>query len=123
MKSAKWITAPRDFGSAVYTCKTSFAIGKPLKKATVKASAIGLYALFLNGKRVGKGVLAPGFTNYDYRVQYQTYDVTALLQKKNCLEIGVGQGWAVGYMGYAHTNHYYADHTSAILSISAIFPR
>lgn len=117
MRSAKWITAPRDFGAAAYTCEKRFTLKKELKKATVKASAMGVYALFLNGARVGNAVLAPGFTNYDRRVQYQTYDVTELLKKENCLEIGVGQGWAVGYIGYANTNHYYAEHTSAILAL------
>lgn len=113
-KNARWITSPRDAGAAVFTYQKSFSPIKPIKKATLFASAIGVYALYLNGSRVGKGVLAPGWTAYQKRVQYQTYDITDLLQKENTIELGVGQGWAVGYFGFEHTNHNYSDRTAVI---------
>jgi alpha-L-rhamnosidase len=57
-------------------------------------SAQGLYRAFLNGVRVGDDLLTPGWTCYDDRIAYQTYDVTALLQPgKNRLEIWLGDGW------------------------------
>ena len=111
---AKWITSPKDAGQAVYTFRKDFCPAKKIKKAMLYASAMGVYTLSLNGARVGKGVLAPGWTSYQNRIQYQTYDLTDILKEKNSLEIGVGQGWAVGYIGYANTNHYAADHTSLI---------
>jgi alpha-L-rhamnosidase len=42
---------------------------------------------WLNGQRVGDQIFTPGYTTYDKRLQYQVYDVTALLQKgdNNCL--------------------------------------
>ncbi|MBE6553326.1 MAG: alfa-L-rhamnosidase [Ruminococcaceae bacterium] len=112
--TAKWITAPRDMGVAAYTCRTSFAPRKAVKKATLCASAIGNYAVYLNGARVGKGVLTPGWTSYKKRVQYQSYDLTDLLTQNNTLAIGVGQGWAVGSIGHDDTNHCFADYTSVI---------
>lgn len=57
-------------------------------------SAQGLYRAFLNGQRVGNDLLTPGWTCYDNRIAYQTYDVTALLKPgANRLEIWLGDGW------------------------------
>jgi alpha-L-rhamnosidase len=57
-------------------------------------SAQGLYRAFLNGERVGDDLLTPGWTCYDDRIAYQTYDVTALLKPgRNRLEIWLGDGW------------------------------
>ena len=109
-----WIAAPQDQGAAAVGFRHAFRPAKPVAKAAVYVSAMGIYALYLNGKRVGKGVLTPGWTSYRHRIQVQTYDVTPLLTDRNELEIGLGQGWAVGYIGYAHTNHAFADHPSVI---------
>ena len=111
-KIAKWITSPTDPKTSVVSFNRTFAPKKALKKATVCASAMGVYTFFLNGARVGKGVLAPGWTGYLNRVQYQTYDVTALLQAENRLSFGVGQGWAVGRL--ADKTHCYTDQISFI---------
>jgi alpha-L-rhamnosidase len=57
-------------------------------------SAQGLYRAFLNGHRVGSDLLTPGWTCYDDRIAYQTYDVTKLLHPgQNRLEIWLGDGW------------------------------
>ena len=84
-KGAKWITSPVNIYPAAVTFKKSFVLEKPIKKAILKVSAIGVYATYINGKRVGKNVLAPGWTAYDHRVLYQTYDVSSMLNKKNII--------------------------------------
>lgn len=57
-------------------------------------SAQGLYRAFLNGHRIGDDLLTPGWTCYDDRIAYQSYDVTALLKSGgNRLEIWLGDGW------------------------------
>lgn len=57
-------------------------------------SAQGLYRAFLNGKRVGDDLLTPGWTCYDDRIAYQSYDVSGLLKPGvNRLEIWLGDGW------------------------------
>lgn len=54
----------------------------------------GLYEAFLNGKRVGDFVLAPGTSTYDKRLFYQTYDVTKLLKEgENQVQVILGDGW------------------------------
>ncbi len=52
-----------------------------MKSARLYATALGEYEIFINGKRVGDQVLAPGWTDYREHVKYQTYDVTALLAR------------------------------------------
>ncbi len=51
-----------------------------IRKARLYATACGVYEARINGQRVGNYILAPGITDYRKRVQYQTYDVTDLLQ-------------------------------------------
>lgn len=84
-----------DFNAAVIFLKSFEADGK-IKKATLTATALGVYEARINGKRVSDYVLAPGWTQYEKRIQYQTYDVTELIKKKNKLEIEVGNGWFRG---------------------------
>ena len=91
--TAKWIASPEGDYQGARVFGHAFAPKKAIKKATLYASAMGVYVPFINGARVGKGVLAPGWTSYKYRVQYQGYDVTALLKDgENRVEIGVGRG-------------------------------
>ena len=53
-----------------------------------------MYEAILNGRRVGQFVMAPGWTSYHKRLQYQEYDITDLLTNgKNEIEVTVGKGW------------------------------
>ena len=83
INQAKWITSPSDSGQAVYTFEKSFSADKKVALATLYASAMGVYVPYVNGKRVGKQVLTPGYTSYSSRIQYQTYDVTDMLDNEN----------------------------------------
>ncbi|RRB13679.1 family 78 glycoside hydrolase catalytic domain [Larkinella knui] len=66
---------------------------KPIKQATAYISGLGLYELSLNGRKVGDAVLAPGPTEYDKRVLYNTYDVTTYLQAgDNAFGVTLGNG-------------------------------
>ena len=56
--------------------RKEFEAPKAVRRATAYVSGLGLFELYLNGKRVGTEVLAPGLTDYDKRVLYVTYDVT-----------------------------------------------
>ena len=56
--------------------------------------------VWLNGARVGDEWLAPGWTDYNVRVQYQTYDVTPLVRAgDNVLAVRLGDGWYTGNLG------------------------
>ena len=78
-----------------------FPLEKTVRRARLYATARGVYELFVNGTRVGKDVLAPGWTDYHRRVQYQTYDVTPLLAEgQNALGAVLGDGWFAGFVGF-----------------------
>ena len=81
--------------------RTTFDLDRPWARARVYATARGLYDLSLNGEAVGDARLAPGWTDYHQRIQYQTYDVTSLLRPGlNALGAILGTGWYSGYLGF-----------------------
>ena len=65
-----------------------------VRSARLYVTSLGAYQVFLNGKRVGDDVLAPGWTDYRERVEYQTYDVTAgIVSGSNVLAALLAPGW------------------------------
>jgi len=73
---------------------------QPVRRAQLCATARGVYELFVNGERVGRDVLAPGWTDYNSRIQYQTYDVTDLLMEgRNAVGAVLSDGWFSGFYG------------------------
>src|SRR5215203_2621732 len=81
--------------------RKEFSLARSVRKARLYATARGVYELFINGTRVGEDVLAPGWTDYDRRLQYQTYDVAPLLTEgQNALGALLGDGWYAGFVGF-----------------------
>jgi alpha-L-rhamnosidase len=60
--------------------RKTFQVAQPVRRATLYATALGLYEAQVNGARVGRDYFTPGWTDYAHRVQYQTYDVTDLVK-------------------------------------------
>lgn len=92
---ARWITAPDDLksNSSVLMRKT-ISVDKKVARAKLYVTALGGYVLYLNGKKVGNNVLAPGWTNYKKTIQYQAYDVTKDLKDgKNAFGVYLGNLW------------------------------
>ena len=99
LEKGKWIKSGKTAECPLFRKK--FAIEKEVKKATLQITAAGVYEAMLNGTRVGDFFLAPGWTTYRFRHQVQEYDVTALLQAENKLEVLVGSGWFNGAIAWA----------------------
>ena len=79
-------------------------------KASLYITCHGLYAAFLNGKRVGDFVLAPGTGDYKKRLTVQRYDVTGLLRAgENELTVTLGDGWYRGGVGIDGLRNYYGS--------------
>ena len=88
--------------------------------ALLHISAQGIYRCFINGHRVGSDLLTPGWTCYDDRIAYQTYDVTALLRAgANRIEIWLGDGWWRSQMMWAMAPIYncWGDRIAAIADL------
>ena len=81
--------------------RRAFRVTGPVRSARVYVTSLGLYELHLNGRRVGDQLFTPGWTSYRHRLQYQTYDVTALLHPgANAIGAMLGDGWYRGYLGF-----------------------
>lgn len=69
-------------------------ISRPVRSARLYIAAAGYYEASLNGQKIGDDVLTPGWTNFDKRVLYKTYDVTCVISKgENIADILLGNGW------------------------------
>lgn len=74
--------------------RTEFQLAEAVARARVYICGLGYYELRINGAKVGSNVLDPGWTTYEKRVLYTTYDVTPLLQRgANAVGVMLGEGW------------------------------
>ena len=80
--------------------RRTFPVNAPIRSATLYVTALGLYEMRLNGKRVGDHVIAPEWTDYNKRVRYQAYDVTPLVHTgDNTIGALLADGWYAGHLG------------------------
>lgn len=69
--------------------------------ARMNVTGLGSYEVFINGRRVGDELLAPGWTEFDRRLQYATHDITPLLRTgTNRVNAVLGNGWWSSGMGW-----------------------
>jgi len=93
------LTLPEKASPLPYLRK-SFDLKAPIQRAMLYATALGLYEVHINGRRVGDHVLAPDWTDYRQRVRYQAYDVTTLLKPGgNAVAALLANGWFSGHIG------------------------
>ena len=99
------------------TFRKHISTDKKVASAKIYATAMGIYELILNDKKVGNEYFAPGFTSYNTSLQYQVYDVTGLLAKENTLIAVTGGGWAVGSFVFTRKNRVSADRQAILLEM------
>jgi alpha-L-rhamnosidase len=81
--------------------RRAFHLPDRVVSARAYATALGLYVLRINGRRVGERLLAPGWTDYRRRLEYQTYDVTELLESgANVFGAALADGWWAGNIAW-----------------------
>ena len=81
--------------------RKEFTASKKVAKARIYATSEGVHAIYLNGVAVSDEYLTPGWTAYDKRKTYVTYDVTALVQSgANAIGAELGDGWTRGKLGF-----------------------
>ena len=81
--------------------RRSINISKPVKSARLYATARGIYEFSINGKRVGDDYFNPGWTDYRYRIMYNTYDITSMLKTgENGVGAMLGTGWWSDHNGF-----------------------
>ena len=98
-----------------------FSVKKKVKKARLYATAHGVYEVTLNGQTVGDYRMAPGWTSYHNRLQYQIYDVTEKLTAENEMEITVGNGWYKGILGFTCEPNCYGTQAGAFAELHVFY--
>ena len=104
-----------------FTAAKRFTLERWPVRATLSATALGLYEASLNGKKVGEDYLAPFWTAYEHVLHVQTYDVTALLQEENELSLKVGKGWYRGTVGFYGKNSWYGKESAVACELTLTF--
>ena len=119
----QWITDPayhfteKKVSPKPMVFRKAFHPAKPVAKARLYVTAMGIYELELNGQKVGDRWFAPGFTSYKTNLQYQTYDVTRQLGEYNTLMVTVAGGWAVGSFVFTRVNRVTADRQALLAEL------
>ena len=90
---AQWITTAEDMKDICPVFRKKWRSDRKAEKAVFTLTALGVYEAELNGRRIGDYVMAPGWTSYEKRLQYQQYDITEMLGEENTLTVTVGKGW------------------------------
>ena len=78
-------------------------------KATLRATALGIYEACINGTPVGEDVLSPGWSSYEWRLRYRTYDVTALVGPRTVIGAELGNGWYRGRLAWHGLSNLYGS--------------
>jgi alpha-L-rhamnosidase len=98
--------------------RKEFGLGKKVKSAYAYITAHGIYEARINGRRIGDAYLAPCWTSYHHRLQYQVYDVTALVrQGTNAIGAMLGSGWWRGFIAFDGKHEFYGKDISLLMQV------
>jgi alpha-L-rhamnosidase len=78
-------------------------------RATLRATAFGVYEAFINGVPAGEDVLSPGWSSYEWRLRYRSYDVTSLLGSTTVIGVSLGNGWYRGRLAWHGMSNLYGS--------------
>lgn len=95
-----------------------FYAGKPCKNVSLQITSLGVFKAYINGKEIDNDYFMPGWTDYNLRVNYVTYDITKFIKEMNILTVIVADGWYAGNIGYGLGRLRYGETLSLIASIA-----
>ena len=104
--------------SPAHMLRKAFNLSGQVVQARAYITCLGLYEAELNGKRIGDQVLTPGWTAYQDHIQYQTYDVTYLVQSgANAVGVTLGDGWYRGNMAWSGNRNSYGEKLALLFQL------
>jgi alpha-L-rhamnosidase len=102
--------------------RREFKLNGPIAAARAYVTSHGLYEMQLNGQRVGDQLFTPGWTSYNKRLQYQTYDVTSLLKSgNNAVAVQLGNGWYRGFLAWQDRRNIYGERLALLGQIKVTY--
>ena len=122
---ASWIALPQktngEIGAPPMFRKT-FTVSKPVKAARLYITSYGIYEASLNASRVSRDYFRPGWTSFNKRLQYQTYDVTEQIrQGPNVAGVVIGDGWYRGYLGFLGQKNLYGKELALLFQLQITY--
>ncbi|SEC55834.1 alpha-L-rhamnosidase [Paramicrobacterium humi] len=116
--ASTFVAAPFGRINAAPYFRREFTVGEGLVRATLSVTALGIVEPYLNGRRVGSEMLTPGWTSYRHRLIVTTIDVTDDVRPgQNAVGAIVGDGWAIGRLGWERQRHLYADQPALFVEL------
>jgi len=93
-----------------------------VERARAYVTSHGLYEMQINGQRVGDQVFTPGWTSYNKRLQYQTFDVTSLIKAgDNAVGVMLGNGWYRGFLAWQDRRNIYGERLALLCQIQITY--
>jgi alpha-L-rhamnosidase len=127
LMSLTWSALPiapnEDFDGAPLL-RTEFVLEEghgPVARATLHATAHGIFETYLNGQPVSDDVLSPGWSSFEWRLRYRSYDVTSLVQPRSVIGVALGNGWFRGRLGWRCSRALYGHELAALMQLEIEF--
>ena len=118
------LISPRDDFAGAPLLRRAFSVPGnhgSLQEAVLHISSLGVFEAYLNGELVSDDILSPGWSSYQWRLRYRSYDVMRLLQQHSVLGVGLGNGWYRGRLGWAGQKALYGDRLAVIAQLEMVF--
>lgn len=117
------VADPSNTSLPMLRTKVQIQKDKKLKKARLYITSHGIYDCQVNGKAITDRLLAPGLTQYDKRLNYQTYDITGLLQTgDNGIGVTLASGWWSEAQTFTVRNfNYFGDKEALLAKIVLVY--
>jgi alpha-L-rhamnosidase len=125
--SAQWITPDlsEDTSRANPSpmLRREFTLAPRVASARLYVTSLGLNLVEVNGQRVSDHLFRPGWTSYDKRLQYDTYDVTGLVRSgANAIAVTLGDGWYRGHLGFEGKRNNYGTRLGLLAQLVVRYP-
>ena len=122
--TAEWIHFPltkRDDAQPVAQFLKTFRLAAAPREARLYITARGVFEAQLNGARIGRDHLTPGWTDYRHRLEYLTYDVTPdLVAGDNTLGAFLADGWYAGTLTWFKSRNHYGSETALLAALRIV---
>jgi len=117
------ITPAADIGSApLFRRELALATGHgAVESAVLHVTALGVFEAAINGRPVGPDVLSPGWSSYEWRLRYRSYDVGHLLTSRSVITATVGNGWYRGRLAFAGTRAFYGQQLGLLAQLEITY--
>lgn len=113
---ADWI-APQKEDSFHPVLQKEFTVEKPVKRARLYATGVGMFEAYINGEKLGQEYLMPYVNNYEKNIQVMTFPVENLQPGSHTLSFLLGKGWYMGLFGLELQKENYGNRMAAIAEL------